>query len=164
MKIQKYLKQSPIFAINCTYEVLIPKINKQLKSEKINLLQGLVLTALFFESDGEKITPKQLAEIFQTSPGNISHIISALEYNGYVKRKLSSTDARKYYIELRPEGRRKAISLIKYFDGIQAGLELSFGAVGCQRLAESIHQMGLAFKNGTVSRNKATGLSRSGEL
>lgn len=153
MKIQIYLKQSPIFAINSAYEMLIPKINKQLKSEKINLLQGLVLTALFFEGNNENITPSLLAKIFNTSAGNMSHIISALEYQGYVKRNLSKTDARRFNIELKAEGRKKALYLIKFFDRIQGDFEKSLGVNSCQTLAESIHQFGSLFRKNSYLMN-----------
>ena len=49
MKIKKYLEQSPTLAIHLAYENMIPQINKELKAENLNLLPGLVLTALFFE-------------------------------------------------------------------------------------------------------------------
>ena len=47
------------------YESVITDLNRKLKSEGVNLMQGLVLTALLFE-DSETTTPSQIAEIFQT--------------------------------------------------------------------------------------------------
>ena len=140
MKILKYLNQSPIFALNSAYESVIPKINKQLKSEKMNLLQGLVLTALFFEN-GSDINPSKLADIFQTSRGNMSHILSDLEYLGFVKRIVNEKDARRFKIELRPDGRKKAISLIKFYDRLQNLFETQLGILNCQKTVLNLRSM-----------------------
>ncbi len=43
-----YHQQSPVFALNYAYENMISKINKLMKVDQLILLQGLVLTALFF--------------------------------------------------------------------------------------------------------------------
>lgn len=143
MKIQKYLSQSPIFAINSSFEQIIPKINKRLKNEKLNLLQALVLTALFFEEKTE-VTPSTLSEVFKTSRGNISHIISELESQGYVKRVVGVKDARQFKIELKSEGRKKALSLIKFFDKIQEVIELKLGSAACKKTVEGIFQVAFA--------------------
>lgn len=140
MKISKYLEQSPVFAINAAYEVLIPTLNKRLRKEEVNLLQGLVLTALFFE-ESSNLTPSTLASIFKTTRGNMSHILSHLEYKAWVKRKVDPLDARKFYIELRPEGRRKALSLIKIYDQIQSRFEEELGLAQCQKTTLSIHRI-----------------------
>lgn len=140
MKIKKYLNQSPLFAINSSFELIVPKINKKLKSENLNLLQGLVLTALFFEEKND-VTPSILADVFKTSRSNISHIVSELEYQGLVKRVVSPTDARQFRIELKSEGRKKAIYLIKFFDRIQDILELKMGSSFCKKTVDGIFQV-----------------------
>jgi DNA-binding MarR family transcriptional regulator len=141
MKISKYLQQSPVFAINSAYEAIIPNLNNRLKKEGVNLLQGLVLTALFFEGSSD-LTPSTLANQFKTSRGNMSHIISHLEYKGWVRRNLDPQDARKFYIELKPEGRRKALSLIKIYDSIQEHFEKELGASVCQKTSAMILRLG----------------------
>ena len=140
MKITKYLHASPVFAINTAYEAIVPKLNQKLKAEKLNLLQGLVLTALFFEGEND-IGPSQLADLFQTSRGNMSHIISHLEAMGWVKRVLNPNDARGFKIELKAEGRRKALGLIKFYDAIQDQLETKLGVAACQKTVENLRAM-----------------------
>jgi DNA-binding MarR family transcriptional regulator len=137
MKIKKYLEQSPVFAINVAYERIIPALNLQLKPEGLNLLQGLVLTALFFEERGN-ITPSELSSLFQTSRANMSHIISHLEAKGWVRRGVNNKDARQFHIELKAEGRKKALSMIKFFDRMQSVSEKEMGVTGCRKLAESL--------------------------
>ncbi len=132
MKISKYLEQSPVFAINSAYEAIIPRLNKRLKKEDVNLLQGLVLTALFFKGRSD-LTPSMLAHQFKTSRGNMSHILSHLEYKGWIKRILDPKDARKFYIELKAEGKKKALSLIKIYDLIQNLFEEQLGSANCQK-------------------------------
>ena len=140
MRIKKYLNASPVFSINAAYEVIITDINKFLKAEEINLLQGLVLTALFFEGN-EFITPSQLANVFHTSRGNMSHIISHLEYKGWVKRIVSNKDARIFQIVLKPEGKRKSLRLIKYYDKIQDFFESQIGVSVCKITVENINKL-----------------------
>jgi DNA-binding MarR family transcriptional regulator len=145
MKIKKYLELSPVFALNAVYENVIPKINKKLKSDQLNLLQALLLTALLFETEKE-VTPSQLAEVFQTSRGNISHIISELEYRGWVKRVVNSKDARGFKIELKPEGKRKALTLIKFFDRLQDLFEKKMGIQNCRYTIAGIFQISEVYK------------------
>ena len=78
---------------------------------------------------------------------------SALEYQGYVKRNLSKADARRFHIELKSEGRKKALYLIKFFDRIQNDFEKSLGVSSCEALAESIHQFGSLFKKNSYLMN-----------
>lgn len=144
MKIQKYLKQSPIFALNAAYEAVIPKLNKQMKSDQLNLLQGLVLTALLFEESLD-VNPSHLADVFQTSRGNMSHIISELEYLGYVKRVVNSKDARGFKIELKAEGKKKAISLVRFYDRLQSFFEKNLGAGYCQKTVDGLHLISKVF-------------------
>ncbi|OQW53664.1 MAG: hypothetical protein A4S09_07100 [Proteobacteria bacterium SG_bin7] len=146
MKIKKYLEQSPIFAINTAYNTIIPKVNRRLNKENINLLQGLVLTAILFEENGE-VVPSRLAEIFQSTRGNISHVISDLEYKGFVKRIVSSQDARSFKIELKADGKRKALLLIKFFDQIQEIFEKELGVQNCQKTVNGIHSLIAAASN-----------------
>lgn len=144
MKINKYLQQSPIFALNAAYEAVIPKLNKKMKVDHLNLLQGLVLTALLFEERTD-INPSTLAEIFQTSRGNMSHILSELEYRGYIKRVISEKDARGFKIELKAEGKRKALSLIKFYDQLQSHFEKSMGPQRCQKTVDGLRDMAEIF-------------------
>lgn len=144
MKITKYLEASPVFALNSAYEAIVSDINRTLKSEDSNLLQGLVLTALFFE-DKDSITPSQLAKVFHTSRGNISHIVSHLEYKGWVKRMVSPKDARQFQIVLKPEGRKKALKLVKYYDKIQDLFENHLGAANCKQTSENITKLKEAY-------------------
>ena len=149
MKIKKYLEQSPVFAINAVYESMIPKINRQLKAhDDLNLLQGLVLTALFFE-EGKEIKPSQLAELFQTSRGNMSHILSHLEYKGWVKRHLNQRDARQFHIELKAEGRKKALSLIKFYDRIQNIFEKELGVKDCEKMVVGLSRLKEIYREGS---------------
>ncbi len=153
MKIKKYLQQSPIFALNTAYESIIPKLNKQLKSEELNLLQGLVLTGLLFEERTD-INPSQLAEIFQTSRGNMSHILSGLEYRGYIKRVLNEKDARSFKIELKFEGKRKALSLIKFYDRLQAVFEKGLGSLNCQKTVDGLYSISEIFDKANKAKSK----------
>lgn len=152
MKIKKYLEQSPLFAINAATESLISPLNAQLRKEGLNLLQGLVLTALFFE-DRRDVTPSQLADLFQTSRGNMSHIISHLEDKGWVKRGMSDRDARRFHLELKAEGRKRALFLIKFFDKIQTLFEREMGVTNCQKIVEGVQRSSEIYRKSLVNKS-----------
>jgi len=138
MKIQSYIQESPLFALNTAYEQLVVQVNLELKQEQVNLLQGLILTAIFFETE-QSVNPALLAQTFQTSRSNISHCVSHLEYLGFLKRTVNGQDARGFFLTLTPLGRKKALMLIKYFDGIQNLFE---SKVSTSRLAKTIAGIG----------------------
>jgi DNA-binding MarR family transcriptional regulator len=144
MKITKFLEQNPVFSIQAAYERILPSVNKGLKKEEVNLLQGLVLTALFFE-DKKEVKPSQLAEVFQTTRGNMSHILSHLEYKGWVRRTVHPKDARQFQIELKPDGRKKALALIKFFDRLQGGFEKELGPAQCQKAVDGLRRLTEAY-------------------
>jgi DNA-binding MarR family transcriptional regulator len=149
MKIKKYLEQSPVFAINATYESMIPQINRQLRAEGLNLLQGLVLTALFFE-ESKAVTPSRLAMLFQTSRGNMSHILSHLESKGWVKRVVHDKDARQFHLELKADGRKKALSLIRFYDRLQGLFEKELGIQTCHKIVDGLNSLSTAFQNSNM--------------
>lgn len=69
----------------------------------------------------------------------MSHILSALEYHGYVKRVVNENDARGFKIELKPDGRKKALAMIKFFDRLQNQFEKKLGVSNCERIVTGIH-------------------------
>ncbi len=126
-------------------EFFFPSTTRRaLKKENLNLLQGLVLTALFFEYRAD-LSPSQLAEVFQTSRGNMSHILSDLEYKGYLRRVVNPKDARQFKIELKPDGRKKALALIRIYDKLQDFFEKSLGMSACRKTTEGIHLLARSF-------------------
>lgn len=68
----------------------------------------------------------------------MSHCLSHLEYQGWIKRQVKSTDARSFQIVLKPEGKKKALGLIKYFDAVQNNLEKNFTASSVKKLCDSL--------------------------
>jgi DNA-binding MarR family transcriptional regulator len=127
MKIETFLRESPLFAITKAARILEANLNRALRDEEVSFLQGLVLAAIFFEN-AASVTPSQLAESFSTTRGNISHCLSSLEARGLVKRQVDPDDARMFRISIRPDGKRRALRLIRSFDAIQNRLERELGA------------------------------------
>jgi DNA-binding MarR family transcriptional regulator len=152
MKIENYLNLSPLFTINYAYEKTIPRINKQLKKHHLNFLQALVLISLFFDEQSE-INPSLLSDVFKTSRGNMSHIISDLEYKGFLKRVLNLKDARSYKIEIKAEGKKKALVLIKIFDQIQNDFETELSPSECKKTISSLNRLIDVFEKKCISNN-----------
>jgi DNA-binding MarR family transcriptional regulator len=132
MRISKYLALSPVFELNAAFELILGRVNRELKEDGLTFLQGLVLTALFFEQS-DAVRPSELSRILSTSRSNMSHILSALEDKGWIKRNLNRQDAREFFISLKPEGKKKATTLIKYFNSLQEKFEAKLGEAQTRR-------------------------------
>lgn len=137
MRITNYLQESPLFAITKAARILEASLNRALQDEDLTFLQGLVLVAVFLE-DPAMVSPSELAEGFSTTRGNMSHCLSSLEARGLVKRQIDPDDARVLRISIRQEGKKRAMRLIRTFDGIQNLMEREFGAKNVSQTLTSI--------------------------
>ena len=86
MRIDAFLHESPMFAINRAARRFESLAARELDAESLNFLEGLVLAAMFFEAPG-RVMPSQLAATFATTRGNVSHCVSSLEAKGLLQRK-----------------------------------------------------------------------------
>ena len=126
MRIEAFLQESPMFAVNCAARRFASLANQALAADNLSFLEGLVLVAIFFEAP-KQIKPSQLAETFATTRGNISHSLSSLEGKGFLQRKIDPLDARAFLLALKPSGRKAAYRVISAFDGMQRAFETEVG-------------------------------------
>lgn len=125
MKIRKYLTQSPIFALYRAQNLVVERFQQKLKRNDVHLLQGLILTAIFFED--KEVRPFELQSALKVEKSNLSHALRGLERKGLIKRSMHSSDARGYIFSLTPAGRKSTLDLIKEFDKIQGQIEGQLG-------------------------------------
>lgn len=121
MRITRFLESSPLFALSVTYDEIFGRLRSRLLKERVEFLEALIVTGLFFED--REVQPTELAKTFQCSKSRISHALRRLERKGLVERRTATQDARAYYFSLTKEGRRIAPRLIKFFDSTQAQIE-----------------------------------------
>jgi DNA-binding MarR family transcriptional regulator len=141
MKIEVFLRHSPMFCISLTarrFEALTAKL---LEADDLNFLEGLILSSLFFEAP-MVVKPSQLAETFGTTRGNVSHCISSLEARGLVQRKIDPADARAYQLLLRPQGRKTAMRVIGIFDKVQRKFEEEIGKDALKSALSVVRSLG----------------------
>jgi len=138
MKIKKFISQSPIFALYLGNALLIEPFQAQLAKEGIHFLQGLILTALFFET--REVRPYELAKVFQVSKSNLSHALRDLEKKGMLKRSVHPDDARGYLFCLTPLGNKKALGLVKTFDDVENALEKNVSGKATKEFINVINQ------------------------
>lgn len=144
MRIKAFLDHSPMFCISSTarrFDVLAARL---LKADDLSFFEALVLAALFFES-ATTVKPSQLAEVFGTTRGNVSHCVSSLEAKGLVRRRIDPADARAYHLALRPGGKRAAMRVIGALDKLQREFEAEVGKEALQstlRVVRSLGEMG----------------------
>jgi DNA-binding MarR family transcriptional regulator len=146
MRIEAFLRESPMFAVNCAARRFNSLASKAFAADDLNFMEGLVLAAIFFEAP-RQIKPSQLAETFATTRGNISHSISSLEAKGLLQRKIDPGDARAYLLTLRPLGKKAAMRVISAFDKMQRGFEKEVGKaalVDALKVVRRLEAVGLA--------------------
>ena len=137
MRIESFLRQSPVFQINRSARHMEAALNRILAAEGVTFFEALVLAALFFEKKGG-IKPSDLAQTFQTTRGNVSHCLSSLEAKGLVRRKIDAEDARAFRLALLPSGRRRAARVAGILDRMQAHFEATIGAAKLEATLEQL--------------------------
>jgi DNA-binding MarR family transcriptional regulator len=137
MRIEAFLRQSPIVQASRTARRMEASLNLVLKGEEVTAFEALVLAALFFETGGA-IKPSALAAAFETTRSNVSHCISSLEAKGLVQRRIDPEDARAVQLVLRPKGKKHAARVVGIMDQMQRQLE---AGIGGEKLAGMIRQM-----------------------
>jgi DNA-binding MarR family transcriptional regulator len=140
MRIDTFLRQSPMFAINRAARRFESAAAQLLEQDDLSFLEGLVLAALFFEAP-RMIKPSQLAEAFGTTRGNISHCVSSLEAKDLLQRKIDPADARAYQLVLKPQGKRSALRVIGAFDKLQQRFEREIGKTALNETLTTIYKL-----------------------
>ena len=144
MRIDAYLRESPMFAVNRAarrFEALTARV---LAADDLGFLEALVLAALFFEVP-RQVKPSQLAETFATTRGNVSHCISSLEAKGLLQRKIDPEDARAYLLMLKPQGRRCALRVIAALDRLQKEFEQEVGKAALSEMLRTVRKLESVF-------------------
>lgn len=137
MRIESFLRQSPIFQASRIARRMEASLNLVLRDEGLTFFEALVLAAIFFEKKGN-IKPSYLAETFQTTRGNVSHCVSSLEAKGMVRRRIDADDARALQLVLLPAGRKRAVQVVGILDRMQRQFEET---IGVAKLEAMLKQM-----------------------
>jgi DNA-binding MarR family transcriptional regulator len=140
MRIDAFLKESPMFAVNRAARRFDSLATRALAADRLGFLEALVLTALFFEAP-RPVKPSQLAETFSTTRGNLSHCVSSLEAKGLLSRKIDPNDARAYLLALKPLGKRCAVRVIAALDRMQKEFESEIGKAALAEMIRSLRKL-----------------------
>ena len=140
MRIDAFLRESPMFAVNRAARRFEALASRVLAADNLGFLEALVLAALFFEAP-RQVKPSQLAETFATTRGNLSHCISSLETKGLLQRKIDPQDARAYLLTLKPQGKRCALRVIAALDRMQKEFESEIGKTNLAEMLKSIRKL-----------------------
>jgi len=144
MRIETFLQQSPMFAVNRAARRFESLTAKVLAGDDLGFLEGLILAAMFFEAP-RLVKPSHLAETFGTTRGNISHSVSSLEGKGLLQRKIDPEDARAYLLTLKPQGKRCALRVIAAFDRLQNEFEEEIGKTALGEMIKSLRKLEALF-------------------
>ena len=144
MRIDAFLRESPMFAVNRAARRFESLTAQVLAPDGLGFLEGLVLAAMFFEAP-RSVKPSQLAETFGTTRGNVSHCISSLEAMGFLLRKIDQEDARAYQLTLKPQGKKCALRVIGAFDRLQKEFEREIGKTALSDMLKAIRKLEALF-------------------
>jgi DNA-binding MarR family transcriptional regulator len=137
MRIESFLQQSPIFQTSRAARRMEASLNAILRHESLTLSESLILAAIFLEK--KRIRPSELARTFETTRGNVSHLISSLEAKRLVRRRIDPDDARGFLLELEPSGKKRAARVAGILDRLQSQMEKE---VGTAKLETMLTRMG----------------------
>ncbi len=140
MRIDVFLSESPMFAVNRAARRFESLAARALAADGLGFLEALVLAALFFEAP-RQVKPSQLAETFSTSRGNLSHCVTSLEAKGLLLRKIDPEDARAYLLTIKPQGKRCALRVIAALDRMQKELEEEIGKPALAEMLKSLRKL-----------------------
>lgn len=140
MRIDAFLHESPMFAVNRAARRFESLATQLLAADSLSFLEGLVLAAMFFEAP-RQVKPSQLADTFGTTRGNVSHCVSSLEAKGLLQRKIDPDDARAYLLTLKPQGKRCALRVIAAFDKQQKEFEKEIGKTALSDMLKAIRKL-----------------------
>lgn len=137
MRIDAFLNESPMFAVNRAARRFEALTARALAGDGLGFLEALVVAALFFEAP-RQVKPSELAATFATTRGNVSHCVTSLEAKGLLQRRIDPEDARAYLLALKPQGKRCALRVIAALDRMQREFE---DEVGKAALGEMLRTM-----------------------
>ena len=140
MRIDAFLRESPMFAVNRSARRFESFTARMLAADGLGFLEALVLAALFFEAP-RQVKPSQLAQTFATTRGNLSHCLSSLEAKGLLQRKIDPGDARAYLLTLKPHGKRCALRVIAALDRMQREFESEIGKTALAEMLKSLRKL-----------------------
>lgn len=140
MRIDAFLEQSPIFAVNRAARRFESMTTQLLARDGLSFLEGMILAAIFFEAP-QPIKPSQLAVTLGTTRGNVSHCVSSLESKGLLARSIDPADARAYFLALKPAGKRAAVRVIAAFDQMQTRCEQAGGKAALGEMQKTLRKL-----------------------
>jgi len=140
MRIDAFLNESPMFAVNRAARGFERLAAQVLADDGLSFFEGLVLAAIFFEAP-RGVKPSQLALTFGTTRGNVSHCVSALEARDFLQRRIDPEDARVFLLALKPQGRKAALRVIAAFDKLQREFEEEIGKGAVTEMLKVLHKL-----------------------
>jgi DNA-binding MarR family transcriptional regulator len=140
MRIDAFLRESPMFAVNRAARRFESLASQALAADELNFLEGMVVAAIFFEAP-RAVKPSLLAETFATTRGNVSHCVSSLEAKGLLQRRIDPEDARAYQLTLKPQGKRCAVRVIGILDKLQREFEREAGKTALSEMLKTLRKL-----------------------
>jgi len=140
MKIEAFLRESPLVAITRASRTLETQLSRRFQEKGLSFSAALILVSIFFE-EPKRVTPSQLGEILSMTRGNVSHCLSSLEAQGLLGRRIDPEDARSYQLLLKPQGKKAAMQVVRILHRMQTSFEKSIGTAQLKAMLAGIQQL-----------------------
>lgn len=127
LKLKKFINESATISLIFNGLRLQKELNTALSEYDLTLNHALIMLSIFFEPD-KTIRSHELTGLIPTTKGNISHCTSSLEQKKLISRKIIPNDLRGFEFSLTAKGQKQCISLIKFFDSIEANCDQKYSA------------------------------------
>src|ERR1700677_3774395 len=144
MRIDAFLKESPMFAISRASRRFDALALETLAADGLGFFGGLVLAAIYFEAPRPG-KPSHFADTFATTRSNVSHCVASLEAKGLLQRKIDPADARAYQLSLKPQGKKCALRVVSAFEKLQRGFEREIGKAPMIAMLATIRRLEVTF-------------------
>lgn len=142
MKIEQFLKKSPIIPIIFTATKIENDLRQKLSQHDLSILESLVLVAIVFE--GKDCRPSEIAAGLQISRVRVSQIIKNLIQKNFVSRSIVGEDARFISIKITPRGKSVSSKLVSIFERSNTLIENQLGAKNSEQAASHLYKLNLA--------------------
>jgi hypothetical protein len=140
MRIDAFLQQSPMFAVNKAARRFESLATEVFAADGLNFLEGLVLAAMYFEAP-RPVKPSQLAETFANDAGQCEPLRFVARGHGFFAEKIDPEDARAYQLTLKPLGKKSAVRVIGVSTSCKGSFEREIGKTALGEMLKAIRKL-----------------------
>ncbi len=139
MKIEKFVKRSPIVPILICSRNFEAALIAAIGDGGFSISEGLILATLFFEE--RACRPSEIAKSLRISRSQMSQTLRRLENHEWIRRELSHESARSINLFLTAKGKKVALKSIAAFEHLNQKVEKQLGDTSFEFLNKALGKL-----------------------